>query len=643
MLTVTIANPERLALEMLAQIMQPPPPVDLERWAVDNISFGPGESSFPGPYNPDLFPFWSEVLAALSPEDPCRTVTLMKSAQLGGTIVANIFTLGSMDLDPGPLGYVHPSELNGATWSRQKLAPMIRQNSRLAALFPEQGREGGNSVLYKERADGRGFVKITGANSASGLSMQTWGRVCMDDLSKWEFNAGGDPEAQAESRAQSVELAKLFKISTPLLADSCRITRSFLSGSQERYHVPCPHCDHLQVLEWDNMLAATGDDGPAENASFSCVACGGVIEERHRRWMIDPANGACWIAKHPERKARHRSFHIWSAYAGLMEWSRIFQNWLDRRGSPASEQVFLNDVVGLAYAGDSEGPNIEDLHARAERGHARGTLPPGMPLLFAGVDVQEDRVEWALWAFGENGRRGLVDAGVIPHAITEKAAHDRLDGLLKSTWPTANGRRIAIDGLAIDGGYDTTNVFQWVRRHPLRRVMMVRGVPGPKPSVLKKVGQTSNRSGKPMKYGGRFFNVAVDELKLGLYRALKIEDPDAPFYVALFEGCPETLIDQITAERREQRRRKRDGLVEIVWALPAGRRNEQLDMANYAEAAALRAEVVSLQAADWQRLRMERESEPEAPQLDFEAPVVSQPTTQPRRRKGRRVISKGIH
>lgn len=641
MLIVPIANIERIAFDVLADVMEPPPPVDYLAWAVENISFSEGEGNFPGPYNPDLFPFWNEVFAALSPDDPCRNVTLMKSAQIGGTIIANVFTLGSMDMDPGPMGYVHPSEVNAGIWSRQKLAPMIRQNRRLAQLFPEQGREGGNSVLYKERADGRGFIKMAGANSPAGLSMQTWRRVCLDDLSKWELNSAGDPEAQAESRAQSVETAKIFKISTPMLADDCRITKNYLAGSQERYHVPCPDCGELQVLTWANMLK-TSEDGPASKACFSCISCGSLIEERHRSWIVDPANGAHWIAKFPDRKAHHRSFWIWSAYAPLMEWPRIFNQWEVRKGSPASEQVFTNDIAGEDFKGDSEGPDVEALKARAENGHTKGEIPLGTPLLFIGVDVQEDRIEWAVWARGPLGLRALVDTGVIPVPITDKRAQDQLDGLLKSTWPTSSGQRVKADGFAIDGNYDTANVFQWVKKRPARRVMMVRGVPGRKPSILQKVGVTSNRTGKKLKYGNRFFNVAVDNLKLNFYRALKIADPDAPHYIRLFKGCDEDLIDQLTSEMRVQKRNSR-GFMEIVWDLRTGRRNEQLDMANYAEAAALRFGVEALREDDWARLRAERESQPAEAQLDLEMPTATPAEPTRAARKGRRVLSKGIH
>lgn len=641
MIILPVGNVRRIGYEMMAAVMEPSPPVDFERWAVDNISFSDGEGDFPGPYNPALFPFWNDVLKALSPEDPCRTVTLMKSAQIGGTIIGNVFVLGGMDLDPGGCGVVHPTELNGAAWSRQKLAPMIRNNARLSRLFPDQGKEGGNAILYKERADGRGFIKIAGANSPAGLSMQTWKRVVMDDLAKWDLNSAGDPENQAETRAQGVEFAKIFKCSTPLIEDSCRITRNYEAGSRERYHVPCPHCGELQVLEWENMLATTGDSA-AEDAAFSCVSCGCVIEERHRSWMIDPANGAKWIAENPAALKRHRSFWIWSAYAPLMSWPRIFEAWLARKGNPAQEQVFINDLAGRPYSGDSELPPEKVLKERADKGTPRGTIPSGHPLLFCGVDVQEDRVEWKIAAFGRPLKVAIVDKGVIPGSIeTDIEVRKRLDALLAATWPNAAGNRIRIDRMAIDGNYDTPSVFAWMRRHPKSRVLMVRGVPGRKDMILKKVDEGSERTGRKRKYGGRFFNVAVDHLKLNWYRALKIADPDAPAFVSLPKGFGDDDIKQMIAEQRVVKR-SRAGDIAISWEPRSGIRNEGLDMAVYAHAAALNWGVRSLTDADWERLSAERETPPPEQQLDLETtPMpIPPPATAPRRRRS--VGSKGI-
>ncbi|WP_051645459.1 terminase gpA endonuclease subunit [Labrenzia sp. DG1229] len=393
------ANPERLAYDAMADAWTPPPKVDYLKWAEDNIVLSERESPYPGPYNRDLFGYFDEVLRAMSPDDPCRIVTLKKSAQLGGTVLANIFCCGSLEMVPGDFLYVHPTEGNAQRWSKQKLAPMLKNTASLRALFPQKSRDGGDSVLYKERRDGRGAIQISGANSPASLSMVTMKNQVQDDLAKWETNSAGDPEAQADSRSQAHEFAKIAKISTPMVLPGCRISRNYEDGSQEQPYVPCPHCSHMQVLEWDNMLANLEEEHP-ERAHFFCTdpECGGVIEEHHRPAMLKQLE---WRAGNEKAKRQHRSFWIWSAYSVLQTFERIARSWLKAKGDPASEQTFMNDVVGLAYEAAGDAPPWEDLRDRAAVSeYSKGQIPAGAVFITLGIDVQGDRLEWQLVRLG---------------------------------------------------------------------------------------------------------------------------------------------------------------------------------------------------------------------------------------------------
>jgi phage terminase large subunit GpA-like protein len=151
----------------------------------------------------------------------------------------------------------------------------------------------------------------------------------------------GDPESMADSRSRAIADAKIFKISTPLVAPGCRITRSFKDGSQEHPYVRCPHCDEYQILEWANFVS----DKPDE-AHFVCQRCGSIIEESDRPKMLASFE---WRAHNPAAAKQHRSFWIWSAYSYLQTWPQIAREWLRAQGDPASEKTFWNDTLGLAY------------------------------------------------------------------------------------------------------------------------------------------------------------------------------------------------------------------------------------------------------------------------------------------------------
>jgi phage terminase large subunit GpA-like protein len=614
MMEIPVTNARWMLHDVLADVLKPPPDVNYLQWAQENIVFDNGP--FPGPYNADRFSYFNEVLGALEPDDPCRIVTLQKSAQLGGTEVANIFTCGSIDMDPTLFLYVHPTEGNATKWSKTKLASMIRSTTVLREIFSMKSRDGGDSVLYKERRDARGAIQVSGANSPATLSMISVARQVQDDLAKWDMNSAGDPETQADSRSQAFEFAKILKLSTPLVVPGCRITANFEAGSQEHLYVPCPDddCGHMQTLEWENMLASLDEDHP-ENAHFTCAACGVCIEEYHRPKML---RGAQWRASNPKSKRVHRSFYIWSAYSPLQSFERIARSWLSAKGDAPKEQTFWNDVVGKAYRVLGESPPWEDLRDRAsESDFVHGTIPAGYPLLTCGVDCQGDRVEWQIVAWGTNRRRAVVEYGVFNGHISEEDCQAKLNGLLKQGFRNAYGRKIEIDLLAIDGNAYTEDVWEWARKHPSGRVIMVRGVHPESAPLLALVKKERNRRGKIVRYSKRFYNFASSVLKMALYRNLKKDDPEERGFVALPKGLEDEYFRQLTAESRKAQKAK-SGFTRYLWVKDPSQANEGLDTHLQAEAAAIRLGVRNLPDSEWDKLMAERECPPEDIQADFE-------------------------
>lgn len=616
---IACASAAYVAQSVIVEALRPPEAVDYLRWAEDNIVFSKRESPLPGPYNRDRFSYFNEILRALSPDDPCRIVTFAKSAQLGGTVLANIFTGGTMDMDPCDFLYVHPTEENARRWSKMKLTPMLKGTSALRRIFPMKARDGQDSVTYKERTDGRGAIQISGANSPASLSQVSMSRQVQDDLAKWEMNSAGDPETQADSRSQGYEFAKIFKISTPMVMPGCRITTNFEAGSQEHLYVPCPHdeCGHKQVLTFENMLASLNEDHP-EKAHFTCEACGEKIEEHHRPKML---KGAEWRARNPKMKRVHRSFYLWSAYSLLQSFERIARSWIAAKGDPPKEQTFWNDVVGKAYRVLGEAPPWEDLRDRgAESEYSRGSIPAGFPLLTCGVDCQGDRVEWQVVAWAPDKRRAVIEYGVFDGHISEAKCQAKLNDLLKQGFRNAYGRKIEIDLLAIDGNAYTEDVWEWSRKHPASRVIMVRGGNSEAAALFQKVKRERNKQGKIVKYSKRFYNFNASVLKMGLYRNVKKTDLAKRGYVGLPRGLEDEFYKQLTAETRKEEVNKRTGFKRWLWVKDPGQANEGLDTHIQAEAAFIKLAGTQRTLADeaWDRLMSERECPPEDLQGDFE-------------------------
>jgi phage terminase large subunit GpA-like protein len=617
-----LVEPRALALTAIEIATRPPPPADLNAWAEANIVFG-RESPFPGAYRRETIPPVARILECLGPNHPARTVTVKASAQIFKTTVAQIFIAGSMDFDPCDMGYVHPTHDNALRWARRKWKVMRKQSLTLRRIFGDaKSRDSHDTTLYQETRDGLGSLTISGANSPASLSMASWPKQVQDDLSKWEANDAGDPERQSDSRSAAFDWAKLFKISTPLRGKTCRISRAYRNGTQERWHVPCPSCGHMQPLEWKNFQASIDRDQP-EKAHFTCTANGCVIEHKDKGRMVA---AGCWVADNPT--AKEPSFHIWRAYAPTRDWESIAREWLQVEGDPQGEQAFFNDVLGLEYESANEAPPWQDIRNRANGTdehdnpipdaptYERGRIHPGGLLVCAGVDCQGDRVEVHFKAFGEFLRRWTIDYEIIPHHISTDEARAALDKVLQRSFPDVFGNMRGLDMLAIDGNAFTKDVFAWAKGHPWTRVIVVRGAKSDLAPPLALTKTERKPDGQVRKTQKRFYNVGVSGLKAALYEVLRRVDPLSRGYCGYPKGMDDEFYRQLTAEKRKITVDKRSGFPKAEWAKDHDR-NEVLDTENYAEAAAIRCGWYTRTAESWAALRAEREKINEAGQSDL--------------------------
>jgi len=630
-----LVDPRKVARDVVAQVMQPPPPADLNLWAERNIMFG-NESPIPGPYRRETIPAAERILECLGPEHPSRVVAVKSSAQFFKTTLGQIFIGASMDIDPCDIGYTLPTHSVAMSWARSKWKVMRRQSKALTRIFGEvnvRSRDVSDTTLYQETRDGRGRLTISGANSANELSMKSWPKQVQDEISKWEANEAGDPEGQADDRSSAFDWAKVLKISTPLDAKTCRIAAAYKRGTQEKFHVPCPHpeCGHYQPLEWSNFQANLDRDNPAKSC-FSCTSCGGLIEHRHKQEII--AKGR-WVADNPQ--AKEPSFYIWRAYTPFRDWESIAREWFDCEGIPSKEQRFFNSVLGLEFERASDAPSWEGIRNRAngidEHGndvpdvstYERGRIPPGGLLINVGVDVQGDRVEVHFKAFGEQLRRYTIDYEIIPHFIGTDEAVLALDKLLTKKFPDAFGNFRGVDMLAIDGNTYTKDVFAWAKRHPWTKVIVVRGANSDLAPPLALTKTERKPDGSVRKTQKRFYNVGVSGLKSSLYEVLRRPDPLARGFCGYPKGLDDEFYRQLTAEKRVVSVNKRTGFPKAEWQKDG--RNEVLDTENYAEAAAIRCGWYTRTAESWAQLRAEREKVNESGTVDLFDPARDAATT----------------
>jgi phage terminase large subunit GpA-like protein len=270
-------------------------------------------------------------------------------------------------------------------------------------------------------------------------------------------------------------------------------------------------------------------------------------------------------------------------------------------------------------------------------------VPRGGLFLTAGADVQKDRIEIDVWAWGRGLESWLVDHVVIDGGPEHQAGWDALAALLGRTWPHAYGAALQIARLAIDTGYEAPAVYAWARRQGFAQVAPIKGVEGFNRAspVSGPTWVDATEGGKRIRRGARLWTVAVSTFKAETYRFLRLERPTAdemagganmpPGTVHLPEWVESEWLKQFVAEQLVTVKTKR-GFARLEWQ-KLRERNEALDCRVYARAAAWIAGVDRSSEARWADLEAQL-GDGEDPQPDAPAAAGSiRPMARPVRRR----------
>jgi phage terminase large subunit GpA-like protein len=203
-------------------------------------------------------------------------------------------------------------------------------------------------------------------------------------------------------------------------------------------------------------------------------------------------------------------------------------------------------------------------------------------VLTAGVDVQRDRWEIDVWAWG----RGLESWHVEHHVISGNPASEEdwapVTAYLSSRYVQAwHGGSLGLSAISIDSSDQTQAVYNWVRKtqHMLPKLRAVKGrgednVPVLGPSSPQEV----RFNGKKIPNGIKLWNVGVDTAKDLLLGQLAIEKP-GPGFIHFSSELPREWFEQLTAEQRILVKVNGKEVFRWVKRRP---RNEVLDNRNYA-------------------------------------------------------------
>ena len=313
---------------------------------------------------------------------------------------------------------------------------------------------------------------------------------------------------------------------------------------------------------------------------YKCERCGCVANEY--RWKQQSQQGR-FVPENPG--AETRGFHLNTLASTFCGWKEIVQKFIVAKeqldqGNPEGMKVWVNTELGETW--EERGEQVEDTELYNRREIYDAVVPEEVLVLTAGVDVQDDRFEVEIvgWGVGKESW-GIRYQKIYGDMLKEQVWED-LDAFLQTVWCKKDGTALRIISCCIDsGGHHTDQVYRFTKERYERGVWAIKGKGGAEVPYIRNP-TTNNRVKTPL------FIIGVDAGKALLYQRLRhnTKGPNYCHFPANEEaGYDETYFKGLTSEKMVVRFRK--GRSVTVWELKDSKykRNEPLDLRNYATAA----------------------------------------------------------
>lgn len=564
-----IPHARRRLYDILARAVRPRPLTTVSAWADKHRILTSKGSGEPGQWRTDRTPYLREILDQLSSTSPTQRLVLMFAAQLGKTEVGLNWLAYVMHHAPGPMLTVLPTLEVAERWAMQRLNPMLAETPALRAIFDsKRSRDAANSKTIKDFPGG--MLVIGGANSPASLASMPIRYVLCDEVDRfpWEVGQEGDPLGLIDERTKTFPRRKVLLVSTPTVKGASRIEMEYQKSDMREYHVPCPHCGEHQVLRWrhpDGRYGLIHNDATGA-VYYACIHCGERIDEHHKTTMLA---GGRWIARHPERAVR--GYWLSGLYSPLglgFTWAELWAKWQDAHGDTANLKRFINTTLGESW--EEQGDSIDDMALIARLEDYPERLP--IALTTAGVDVQKDRLEVSIVAWGEGEQAWLIDHLILPGDTARPEVWEDLDEAL---------REAGVAYAAIDSGYNTSMVYAFTEK--LRWTVAIKGVTGMGRPLIEDEKKRRQRLRNRRKRAVHVEPIGVDQGKALVYSRLKIMQPGAGYiHFPREPAFDDEYFAQLAAEKLVTKIKGTRPFQEWVQTRP---RNEALDCLLYAMAA----------------------------------------------------------
>ncbi len=610
----------------LARAAQPEPVLTTAEWAEER-RYVAAESGSPKPgrWKNATTPFGVEIMDCLEPEHPSRVVTLMIGSQMIKSEVILNWIGKTIDVDPAPMMLVLPSLNEIRTWNATKWEPTRKATPVLRQKVRENIERSGDGSKTNFKAFPGGSLIVATASSSKELQARSVKRAALDEISEYPDDVGGrgDPIDQVITRADAHVDAKFLLASTPAELPSCRINKFYEASDRRELYCACPECGELQTLAFERLGHFFGQIG------MSCLGCGVILTDEHKRELLE---GCVWLKCYPgtdENPAppdhfdaselahwrargsdgRQPGFWLPQTYSPFKTWALLLREGEEAEaGSAEKRKTFRQQKLAKPWDPSVDAPDHGKLFAAKGQHVVRGVIPAWATLITGAADVQNDRIEWAAYAWGPDKSGARFDWGICAGDTLTDGPWIALADVIGRKWCGEACVDLGFDAFGVDSGGGkgrTARTYAFCQRSP--RVRALKGSSDPKALIYNQgLMQKAKLS------GGNFARARVDliggsEVKhiimAMLHRGVDAFPTGERLPVGLYftADTSEETFRQLTAEIFKTPKSRRAG-ASGYWEQLSARANEQLDLAVYCYGLAWNEGLERWGPTEWARL-----------------------------------------
>lgn len=517
----------------------------------------------PGPWRTDRVEYLREIMDCFSDGKTETVVGMMPAQSAKSEVILNVIGYYTEN-DPSPILLSLETEKKAKNFSKTRIQTMYEEAPCFHGLVAdERARDSSNTTLYKDFKDG--YLVIIGSHSPAEASSYPIRIALSDEIDRYpdDLKGEGDILSIIGERTNTFYNRKRGLFSTPTVKNISKIETAYNGSDMRLYYVPCPKCDHFQTLKWANVEPK---DDP-EKAMYLCESCEKPLRNEEFKKTIKLGK---WKARKKFRGIA--GFWLSALYSPWVSLRDLVAKYIKAKNEGIEGlKTFINLSLCETFEENYEEIDSSYLSSRLE--NYKDIIPADAAILTCSIDVQGNRLEYLVVAWGLYNECWVIESGVFVGSPNRHEVWNSLDFYLNKTWNHENGAQLKLSVTVIDHGFLTQEVENFVQPRQSRNIFAIKGKGGPNVAYLstpslRKIGLSQV---SPIIIG-------TDTVKDSLFARLKIEKTGAG-YIHFNESCDKDFFLQLTAEVKSTKKSK--GRIVGTYYRKIRARNEILDLMVY--------------------------------------------------------------